>query len=101
MGGPMDTVYKILNQLNLSHPFHTLRAAELQHWISSGDYDKILQGDYTHRGEEEEKRSLTEDVSEAAVHYAKSAKDTVKDMAGAAKKAAQAFTDAFKEKNEE
>jgi Zn-dependent protease with chaperone function len=97
MGGPMDKVYKILNQLNLTHPFHTLRAAELQQWISSGDYDKILEGHYTHRGEEEEHRPLTEDVSEAAVHYAKSARDTVKDMADAAKKAAQAFTDAFKE----
>ena len=49
------------------------------------------------KGEEENDRSLTDDVSEAAVHYAKSARDTVKDVAGAAKKAAQAFTDAFKE----
>jgi len=97
MGGPMDKVYKILNQLNLTHPFHTLRAAELQQWISSGAYDKILEGHYTHRGDEEEDRSLTEDVSEAAVHYARSAKETVKDMADAAKKAAQAFSDAFKE----
>jgi len=97
MGGPMDKVYKILNQLNLTHPFHTLRAAELQKWISSGAYDKILEGHYTHRGDEEEDRSLTEDVSEAAVHYARSAKETVKDMADAAKKAAQAFSDAFKE----
>jgi Zn-dependent protease with chaperone function len=99
MGGPMDKVYKIINQLNLTHPFHTLRAAELQHWISDGSYDKILEGHYTHRGEEEDHRPLTEDVSEAAVHYAKSARDTVKDMADAAKKAAQAFSDAFKEQD--
>lgn len=97
MGGPMDAVYKLLNQVNLTHPFHTLRAAELQQWISDGAYDKILEGNYTHRGEEEQDRRLTDDVSEAAVHYAKSARDTVKDVAGAAKKAAQAFTDAFKE----
>ncbi len=101
MGGPMDKIYKIINQLSLTHPFHTLRAAELQHWISGGEYDRILKGDYTHRGEEEKERSITEDVSEAAVHYAKSAKETVKDVAGAAKKAAQAFSDAFKEKDKE
>ena len=101
MGGPMDKVYKIINQLNLTHPFHTLRAAELQHWIKDGEYDKILEGHYTHRGEEEEDRPLTQDVSEAAVHYAKSAKETVKDMADAAKKAAQAFTDAFKEQDKD
>ena len=90
-------MYKIINQLSLTHPFHTLRAAELQKWISDGAYDKILEGHYTHRGEEEEDRSLTDDVSEAAVHYAKTAKETVKDVAGAAKKAAQAFSDAFKD----
>lgn len=97
LGGPMDAVYKILNQLNLTHPFHTLRAGELQRWISSGAYDKILEGHYTHRGEEEDERSLTDDMTEAAVHYAKSARETVRDVADSAKKAAQAFSEAFRE----
>ncbi len=97
MGGPMDKVYKILNTLSLTHPFNTLRAAELQRWISDGDYDRIVRGEYTHRGEEERKRSITEDIGEAATHYAKSAKETVGDVADAVKKAAQAFTNAFKD----
>ncbi len=97
MGGPMDKVYKILNTLSLTHPFNTLRAAELQRWISAGSYDTIVQGEYTHRGEEEQKRSVVEDVGEAATHYAKSAKETVGDVADAVKRAASAFTDAFKE----
>ncbi|UCD24179.1 MAG: M48 family metallopeptidase [Gemmatimonadota bacterium] len=97
MGGPMDKVYKILNTLSLTHPFNTLRAAELQKWISDGSYDKIVQGEYTHRGEEEKKRSVVEDVGEAATHYAKSAKETVGDVADAVKRAAAAFTDAFRE----
>ena len=97
MGGPMDKVYKILNTLTLTHPFNTLRAAELQRWISDGAYDTIVQGEYTHRGEEEEKRSVVEDVGEAATHYAKSAKETVGDVADAVKRAAAAFSDAFKE----
>ncbi len=97
MGGPMDKVYKILNTLSLTHPFNTLRAAELQRWISDGAYDKIVQGEYTHRGEEEQKRSVVEDVGEAATHYAKSAKETVGDVADAVKRAASAFSDAFKE----
>lgn len=97
MGGPMDKVYKVLNTLSLTHPFHTLRAAELQRWISDGAYDTIVQGQYTHRGEEEERRSVTEDIGEAAAHYARSARDTVGDVTDAVKRAAQAFTDAFKE----
>ncbi len=97
IGGPMDKVYKIINTLNLTHPFHTLRAAELQRWITAGSYDKIVQGEYTHRGEEEQRRSITEDVGEAAAHYAKSARETVGDVADAVKRAAQAFSDAFKD----
>ena len=97
MGGPMDKIYKVLNTLSLTHPFNTLRAAELQKWISDGSYDKIVQGEYTHRGEEEQKRSVIEDVGEAATHYAKSAKETVGDVADAVKRAAAAFSDAFKE----
>lgn len=97
LGGPMDSIYKILNTLPLTHPFNTLRAAELQRWISDGEYNDILKGEYTHRGDEEEKRSITDDVSDAARHYARSARDTVGTVADAAKKAAQAFSDAFKE----
>ncbi len=97
LGGPMDSAYKILNTLSLSHPFHTLRAAELQNWTSDGGYDKILAGEYTHRGEEEEKRSVVDDIGEAASHYAQSAKDTVGSVTDAAKRAAQAFSDAFKD----
>jgi hypothetical protein len=96
-GGPMDSVYKIINTLPLTHPFNTLRAAELQTWISDGAYDRIVQGEYTHRGEEEEQRSVVEDVSEAAAHYARSARDTVGDVASAVKRAAQAFANAMKE----
>jgi len=35
-------VYKILHTLALSHPMHTVRAAELQGWVAGGDYDRIL-----------------------------------------------------------
>jgi hypothetical protein len=72
----------------------------LQSWITEGSYDRIVQGEYTHRGEEEQKRSITDDVGEAAAHYARSARDTVGDVTDAVKKAAQAFTDAFKEGRE-
>ncbi len=41
-GGPLDTIYKILNTLDLDHPFSSMRAAELQKWIDEGEYDKIV-----------------------------------------------------------
>ncbi len=96
-GGPIDTIYKILNTLDWSHPFNTLRCAELDLWIESGEYQKIVDGEYTHRGKEEKERPLTDDIGQAAGHYAHEAKEVVEQVAGAARKAAKAFTDAFKQ----
>jgi Zn-dependent protease with chaperone function len=98
MGGPVDAIYKVLNVLGMTHPFHTLRAAELQAWIDDGHYERMLGGEYTHSGEEEKERPITADIGEAARHYADGAKETVSQMTEAAKKAASAFTDAFKGK---
>jgi Zn-dependent protease with chaperone function len=96
-GGPLDAIYKILNTLGMSHPFHTLRAAELKRWTEAGTYGKVLGGEYVRRGQERQQRPYTDDVIEAAGHYAKSARDVASDVADAAKRAAQAFADAFKE----
>jgi Zn-dependent protease with chaperone function len=98
LGGPMDAVYKILNTLGMSHPFHTLRAAELERWASGGQYDRILDGTYTHRGDEERQRPFVDDVGEAARHYAEEARQTVSGVADVAKRAATAFADALKGK---
>ncbi len=97
-GGPLDTIYKILNTLDLDHPFSSMRAAELQKWIDEGEYDKIIvDGQYTHRGTEEEDRPLTADIGEAAQYYGREAKETVGQVFEAAKKAGEAFTKAFKD----
>ena len=48
----LDIIYKILNTLGLTHPMHTVRAAELQRWMASGEYDRILRGEYVRRGPE-------------------------------------------------
>ncbi len=97
-GGPLDTIYKILNTLDLDHPFSSMRAAELQKWIDEGEYDKIVvDGQYTHRGTEEEDRPLTADIGEAAQYYGREAKETVGQVLEAARKAGQAFTQAFKD----
>jgi hypothetical protein len=76
-----------------------MRAAELQKWIDDGAYDKIVvDGEYTHRGQEEEERPLTQDLGDAARYYGSEVKETVGQVFDAAKKVGQAFTDAFKDK---
>lgn len=93
--GVLDTVLKLLNVAFQTHPFHTVRAAELQRWVESGAYQRILSGDYPRRGDEGA-QPLTDDYAEAAGYYgtqARSAMDQVSDALG---KARDAFTQAFR-----
>jgi Zn-dependent protease with chaperone function len=95
-GDAMDTIYKVLNTLGMTHPFHTLRAAELQRWIAGGDYDRIVRGEYPRRGSDDEKRALADDLGEAGKYYADQARGAVDSVAEVAKKARDAFVSAFK-----
>jgi Zn-dependent protease with chaperone function len=97
-GGPMDRILQILNTLDRTHPFNTLRAAELQRWIQDGHYERIVGGEYTRRGPDADKRPVEKDIDEARDHYMKEAKAVVNDVMDGAKRAAQAFSDAFKKK---
>jgi len=95
-GDAVDVIYKVLNTLGMTHPFHTLRAAELQRWIATGEYDRILRGEYPRRGTEDEKRPLADDIGEAGKYYAEQARTAVDSVAEVARKARDAFTSAFK-----
>lgn len=97
-GGAVDRIFKILNTLPQSHPFNTLRAAELERWITSGAYEKVLGGEYTRRGPDAEQRPIDKDIDDARDHYMNEAKAVVNDVVDTAKRAAQAFSDAFKKK---
>jgi Zn-dependent protease with chaperone function len=97
-GGAIDRIFKILNTLEQSHPFNTLRAAELERWIAAGAYEKVLGGEYTRRGPEAEQRPIDKDIDDARDHYMNEAKAVVNDVVDTAKRAAQAFSDAFKKK---
>lgn len=97
-GGAIDRIFKILGVLMRTHPFNTVRAAELQRWVEAGDYDRILRGEYTRRGTEAENRPLDKDIDDARDHYMKEAKAVVNDVVDTAKRAAQAFSDAMKKK---
>ena len=62
----VDLIYKVLNMLALTHPMHTVRAGELQKWVQSGDYDRIIAGEYVRRGTEQAERPLRDDMRAAA-----------------------------------
>lgn len=92
----LAVVYKIINTLGLTHPMHTVRAAELQQWLASGAYDRILGGEYTRRGGETRERPFRDEVAEAGGYYAREARETASKVAQAAREAASRVGEAFR-----
>ncbi|GAA0498395.1 MULTISPECIES: M48 family metallopeptidase [Streptomyces] len=90
-GGDLrDSVLKILNVLPRSHPFTTVRAAELKKWAASRDHQRIMDGHYPRR-EEDKDTSVSDSFKESATHYADSVRNSkdplmglVRDIAGGA-----------------
>ncbi len=89
-----DQVFKILNLLGATHPFPVLRVSELRAWIESGDYDRIVRGEYPHRGDPDE--AYQEDLRQAAQAYAEGARDFLDSMTTAARKMGEQFMGGFK-----
>jgi hypothetical protein len=57
-----------------------------------------MSGDYPKRGEVDEERPLGPDIDEAARHYASEAKQAVEQVVDSAKRAADAFSEAFRKR---
>ncbi|MEU8560376.1 M48 family metallopeptidase [Streptomyces cyaneofuscatus] len=73
-GGDLrDSVLKILNVLPRTHPFTTVRAAELKKWSETRDFQRIMDGHYPRRDEDKD-ASVSDSFRESASHYA----DTVR-----------------------
>ena len=93
-GDLADQVFKVLNLLGQTHPFWVLRLSELRAWIETGDYDRVLRGDYQRRGDPDP--GYNEDLSEAASAYRSGAKDFVHQMTEAARRVGDSFKDSFR-----
>jgi Zn-dependent protease with chaperone function len=94
MAGPWDKVWQFINTVFRTHPFATVRAGELQRWIESGDYEKILSGQYLRRGEEPP--PLTDDLKEAGGYYSDRVNDAMNTVSDVMSRARDAFNQAWK-----
>lgn len=70
-GDVVDGVFKIMNLLRQSHPFHVIRLAQLKRWVDAGGYESVLGGDYPRRDADEE-GSVYEEVADGAKSYRES-----------------------------
>src|ERR1700759_4433439 len=66
-----DGLLKILQLQGNTHPFAVVRFAELTRWIDSGDYERILAGDYPRR-DTDSTATIGEEIRNAAKSYQES-----------------------------
>jgi Zn-dependent protease with chaperone function len=67
-GDLRDSLIKIRMVTARSHPIPVARAAELRRWIDSGEYQRVLAGEYPRR-EDDARASIKEEVRAAAASY--------------------------------
>ena len=93
--GLMDKIFQLLNTAFRTHPMGTVRAGELQRWIATGAYERILRGDYPRRGDDPGP-PIAEDYAEAAGYYTRQAQEAVDIVTGSISRAADAFRQNFR-----
>ncbi len=102
-GDGWDKLMKLFNTAFRDHPFNTVRAAELERWRTSGDYDAIIAGGYKKRGDEPQ--GLGADFNDAARYYSGKASygfSQMNDQVNEAfDRAKNAFNDAFGSKKDQ
>ncbi|PAU45747.1 M48 family metallopeptidase [Streptomyces albireticuli] len=82
-GGDLrDSVLKIMNVLPRSHPFTTVRAAELRKWAGSREHQRIMDGHYPRRSADKD-TSVSDSFRESANHYAESVRASKDPLLGA------------------
>lgn len=94
-GELLDSVYKVLNVLGATHPFAVVRVAELRDWMESGDYERILGGDYRRRSEQDE-RPWRQDLEEAMKGYKDAAREILDDVDAAMDRLRDRLGEAFR-----
>ena len=64
--GGLAAYYRVMGTPGRTHPLPVIRVAELRNWVDSGEYDRILSGDYHRRGEA---RSVRDDIATAGRNF--------------------------------
>jgi Zn-dependent protease with chaperone function len=75
-GGGLERLTRLLIDLNLSHPMPVKRIHELMAWVRSGEFDRIIGGEYTTREEPVDARA---DGGEAVSFYSERFKQAFQD----------------------
>jgi Zn-dependent protease with chaperone function len=74
---PSDRVRRFFYEISATHPNAVRRVSEVMKWVQSGEYDRIVRGDYMKRGEEP---PVSEEASRAMEFYAERFRSLFRDI---------------------
>lgn len=89
-GSGIDKLTRLWQDLGLTHGMPVRRAREVMAWVQSGDFNRIIDGEYARRGDPVDTRRH---VDEATQFYADRFSKTVKDAGDAVAGASQQLAD--------
>jgi len=75
-GSGLERLSRLLLDLNVTHPMPVRRIHELMEWVGSGEYDRIVGGEFASRDDPVNPRS---EASDAVAHYAERFKNVFRD----------------------
>ncbi|MGZ4165518.1 MAG: M48 family metallopeptidase [Solirubrobacteraceae bacterium] len=59
-----DRIRRFFNEINATHAYSVRRVSEVMKWVQSGEYDRIIRGEYRRRGDETNVRAEASDAFE-------------------------------------
>ncbi len=74
---PSDRVRRFFNELSATHPYAVRRVSEVMKWVQSGEYDRILRGEYRTRDEQTDARA---EAGDAMDFYAERFRASLRDL---------------------
>lgn len=61
---PSDRVRRFFSEISVTHPYAVRRVSEIMQWVQSGEYDRIVHGEYRTRDEPTDARAEAGDAME-------------------------------------
>jgi hypothetical protein len=86
-----DKLSRVRTELGQTHAFPVRRVSELMKWVRSGDYDRVMNGQYARRGDPVSPRA---EAGDAADFYAERFRGFFKDAGASVEKAGDKVGDA-------
>ena len=74
---PHDRVRRFFNEINATHTYAVRRVSEVMRWVQSGEYDRIVRGEYRRRGDP---TNVRDEASDAMEFYAERFREMFREL---------------------